>query len=256
MWSHERQAKILAQLGLDGKVSANALASRFSVSRETIRRDLLEMEEGGLLQRVHGGAISSATIEPEQAFSARQTQFQTQKQSIGRLAATLIRPGATCFVDAGTTTTAFAEALAQRGDVRVITNSYEVARIMARGRDCDTLLLGGRPHAEVPATFGEMTLSEIDRFWADHAVISPVAIDRQRGVTDYELHEAEVARAMIRHSQSCMVLGHGAKLNTESRVAICRLDEVDHLVTDGTAGGFELPRGEMHYAELDGAGQA
>ena len=69
---------------------------------------------------------------------------------------------------------------------------------MASAPNSDTLLLGGRPHRDVPATYGEMTLSEIDRFLADYAVISPVGVHADRGATDYELHEAEVARAMMR----------------------------------------------------------
>ncbi|MEI4488021.1 DeoR/GlpR family DNA-binding transcription regulator [Frigidibacter sp. MR17.14] len=252
MWSHERQAQILALIGQDGKVSANELATRFEVSRETVRRDLLEMEEAGLLQRVHGGAVPSTLAEPEPTFATRLVQFAAQKQAIGQLACDLIPLGSTCFVDAGTTTTAFASALAARGEIRVITNSLEIASLMSKGRDCDVLLLGGRPHADVPATYGEMTLSEIDRFWADYAVISPVALDRQRGASDYELHEAEVARAMIRHSNSCMMLCHSAKLNTESRVSICRLDDIDHLVTDDQGEAFALPRGQTHYAPAQG----
>ncbi|MBT9385296.1 DeoR/GlpR family DNA-binding transcription regulator [Pseudooceanicola sp. CBS1P-1] len=252
MWTHERQAQILARLGKDGKVAANDLASEFSVSRETVRRDLMDMEKSGLLRRVHGGAVPSLAPEPEPAFAMRQEQFASQKEAIGQTACALIPTGSTCFIDAGTTTSAFAHALAARGRIRVITNSLEIARIMVTGEDCDTLLLGGAPHADVPATYGEMTLAEIDRFRADFAVISPVAVDRNRGVTDYELHEAEVARKMIRNSHACMVLCHSAKLNTESRVSICRLDEVDLLVTDAQAEPYELPRGTTHYAPAVG----
>lgn len=250
MWSHERQAMILARLGRDGKVATNDLAGEFDVSRETIRRDLLEMEGAGLLRRVHGGAVPGAAPQPEPDFAARLEQFAPQKEAIGRLACELIPQGVTCFIDAGTTTSAFARVLAARGDVRVITNSFEIARIMTQGEGCDTLMLGGVPHADVPATYGEMTLAEIDRFRVDFAVISPVAVDRLQGIADYELHEAEVARKMIRNAHSCIVLCHSAKLNTESRVAICPLDEVQHLVTDDGGARFDLPRGEVHYAAL------
>lgn len=155
--------------------------------------------------------------------------------------------GATCFVDAGTTTAAFARCLADRGDIRVITNSIEIARTLADAPDCDVLLLGGRPHRDVPATYGEMTLSEIDRFLADFAILSPVALHPERGATDYELREAEVARGMIRRSQSCIMLCHAEKIGVESRVAICRLDEIDYLVTDAVPGTIGLPRGRVHF---------
>ncbi len=249
MWTHERHALILERLGREGKVATNSLADSLGVSRETVRRDLLEMERGGFLQRVHGGAVPSEDAEPEPSFEARASQFALQKDAIGQLAAGLIPQGSTCFIDAGTTTTAFARILARTGRYRIITNSMEIAQILSPARDCETLLLGGTPHVDVPATFGELTLSEIDRFRADFAIISPVAINPLRGLTSYELHEAEVARKMIHNSHDCIALGHSAKLNTESRVSICRLDEVRHLVTDSSAAPFQLPRGETHYAD-------
>lgn len=248
MWSHERQSKILELLGTEKKVFTNQLAQLFDVSRETVRRDLLDMEQDGTLVRVHGGAMSvEREIKPELAFSERLAAHADQKSAIGAMACTIIPRGSTIFVDAGTTTRAFAEQLAREGDVRVITNSIEIARILGSAGNCDTLLLGGRPHTDVPATYGEMTLSEIDRFLADFAVISPVGIHPDRGATDYELHEAEVARAMMRRSRECIMLCHSEKLGAESRVSLCRLDEIEHLVTDGDAEPLiNLTRGQIH----------
>ncbi|MCB5410445.1 DeoR/GlpR family DNA-binding transcription regulator [Pseudogemmobacter faecipullorum] len=251
MWSHERQAQILGLLSSQQQVSTAALVSRFSVSRETIRRDLLEMEERGLLSRVHGGATRLAgLIEPEPDYNQRQSHNVAQKRAIGRLALTLIPEGSTVFIDTGTTTITFAADLAARGNIRVITNSFEIAGIMSRGRECDVLLLGGRPHRDVPATYGEMTLSQIDRFLADFAVISPVGLHPDRGVTDYELHEAEVARAMMRRARENILLCHSGKIGIESRVSICRTDEIDHLVSDDDPRSLalSLPRGRLHLA--------
>ncbi|MBJ2150308.1 DeoR/GlpR family DNA-binding transcription regulator [Paracoccus sp. IB05] len=253
MWSHERQAQILGQLTARQKVSTGELAAQFDVSRETIRRDLLEMEESGLLNRVHGGAtLARSGIEPEPAYEMRRAENVAQKTAIGRKALTLVPEGSTLFIDTGTTTIAFARELAARGNIRVITNSFEIARIMSSGRDCDILLLGGRPHRDVPATYGEMTLSQIDRFLADFAVISPVGLHPDRGVTDYELHEAEVARAMMRRAQSNILLCDSGKIGAESRVSICRLEEINHLVTDPhpRGAGLTLTRGTVHFCEV------
>jgi len=249
MWSHERQGKILELLACDGKVVTNQLAELFGVSRETVRRDLLEMEKTASLMRVHGGAIpSGAEIAPEPAFDIRRTADATAKEAIAEIACALIQPGMTLMIDTGTTTLAFARSLVRRGAMRIITNSIEIAQLAA-GSDCETLLLGGRPHRDVPGTFGEMTLSEVDRFLADVAVISPVGLHPHRGATDYELHEAELARAMMRRAKLRMILCHSGKIGVESRVAICGLDEIDHVVTDARPGEvFALPRGEMHFA--------
>ncbi|QRZ14531.1 DeoR/GlpR transcriptional regulator (plasmid) [Paracoccus methylovorus] len=248
MWSHERQTKILELLGRDGKVLTNHLASLFEVSRETVRRDLLEMEATGSLSRVHGGAIpQSSDIQPEPAFTERLREHAQAKDAIGTKACELIPEGATLMIDAGTTTLAFARALVRKGNVRIITNSIEIAQLAACAEHCEILLLGGRPHCDVPGTYGEMTLSEIDRFLADFAVISPVGLHQQRGVTDYELHEAEVARAMMRRAKSCVMLCHSSKIGIESRVSICDLAAIDYLVTDASTLPF-LPRGRIYQA--------
>lgn len=250
MWSHERQGKILEMLVRDGKVTTNHLADLLSVSRETVRRDLLEMEGAGSLTRVHGGAIQAeGEIMPEAAFDVRRRADASAKTAIGEAACALIKPGMTLMIDTGTTTLAFVRALIRRSSLRIITNSLEIAQLTASS-DCETLLLGGRPHRDVPGTFGELTLSEVDRFLADVAVISPVGLHPHRGATDYELHEAELARAMMRRAKSRMILCHSAKIGVESRVAVCGLEEIDHVVTDASPDEvFTLPRGQVHFAE-------
>lgn len=251
MWSHERQGKILEMLAQDGKVTTNALADLFGVSRETVRRDLLEMEGIGSLMRVHGGAIpSGGEIAPEPAFDIRRGADAAAKDAIGETACALIQPGMTLMIDTGTTTLAFARALIRRGGFRIITNSLKIALLTADS-DCETLLLGGRPHRDVPGTFGEMTLSEVDRFLADMAVISPVGLHPQRGATNYELHEAELAWAMMRRAKTRMILCHSAKIGVESRVAICGLDKIDLVVTDAPPREtITLPRGRIHSAQF------
>lgn len=252
MWSHERRSKILERLSRDGKVTTQDLAAELSVSSETIRRDFLHLEEQGNLRRVHGGAVlTDRSIPPEPAFADRLKTHETAKIAIGRMAARLIPAGSTLFVDAGTTTLAFARELRFHEDLRIITNSIEIASMVADSRNIEALLLGGKPHVEVPATYGELTLSEIDRFLADFAVFSPVAYHPVRGAMNYALHEAEVARKMLRCSKSCLVLCHAQKVGAESRVGVCRPDEINDLVTDiDTDPTLSLPHGKVHFAPM------
>lgn len=254
MWSHERRSKILESLTRDGKVSTHGLAAELAVSSETIRRDFLELEDQGTLRRVHGGAVlADQGIVPEPAFADRLKSHETAKIAIGQTAARLIPPGSTLFVDAGTTTLAFARALLAHDDLRIITNSIEIATMVADRPNIEALLLGGKPHVEVPATYGELTLSEIDRFLADFAVFSPVAYHPVRGAMNYALHEAEVARKMIRCSKSNLVLCHAQKIGTESRVGVCSPNEIDNLVTDtDTDPTLLLPNGKIHVAKALG----
>lgn len=250
MLSYERHNKILEALGREGNVSTVALAQMFDVSRETVRRDLLELAGRGILQRVHGGAIvNEQDAHPEPTFQERLGTNAEVKRAIGIVATKLIPKESTIFVDAGTTTLLFAEEIARVGSIHIITNSLEIAKLTSQSNDCDTLLLGGRPHTDVPATYGELTLSEIERFRADYAVIAPVGVHPDRGASDYELHEAEVARAMMRRSRQNIILCAAEKIGVDSRVTICQLDEIDHFVTDHNPGNIiHLDRGRVHLA--------
>jgi DeoR/GlpR family transcriptional regulator of sugar metabolism len=231
MWVQERHHRILALLRARQRVASDAIAAEFNVSRETVRRDLLDLETAGQLQRVHGGAVITGPF-AEEPFAARQRVRRREKRAIARAAAALVKPGQACFVDAGTTTLAFAEELSKLPGITVFTNSLDIARLFGDRRDGEVLLLGGCITSDVPATYGELTLSEIGRFGAEIAIFSPVAINPERGAMSYAFHEAEVARAMIRRADRAVLLADRDKLGTCSRVEICTAGEIDTLVTD------------------------
>ncbi len=232
MWSKERHQRILKLLNTTNQVSAGTLADMLSVSRETIRRDLVELENQGDVRRVHGGAVLPRPT-TEEPFQKRLTANPREKREIARKAAALIQPGQCIMVDAGTTTSIFAHELTKLPGIMVITNSIDVASII-KAAECDIelLLLGGQLISDVPGTFGELTLSEIQRFQADHAFVAPVALHPESGAFDFDLHEAEVARAMIAQSGQVNMLVVGSKLGTTSRVGYCAPGRIDVVITD------------------------
>ncbi len=233
MWVDERQQRIMEIIATIGRVEADAVAAQLRVSRETIRRDLMLLERDGRIRRVHGGAVR-ADPPPERPFRTRKRIQMDAKRRIGRAAAALIRPGMSCFVDAGTTTAIFSESLVFVPDVLVITNSIEVAvNLRTANGNADVVLLGGRMAIDVPATHGELTIAEIGRHRVDLAILSPVAVHPVEGVTYHELSEAAVARAMIQGAARTMLLADHTKLGRVSRAVVCRCEEIDTLVTDG-----------------------
>lgn len=240
MWAQDRHRRIHGLLHSVGQVSTDALAREFGVSHETVRRDLLELEAAGALRRVHGGAVMPGPKD-EAPFAARLRVRRREKQAIARAAAALIQPGQVCFVDAGSTTALFAAELARIADVTVITNSIDVAGIIRRLRpESETILLGGKLNGDVPGTYGELTMTEIARFRADLALLSPVGLNAEQGATDFVLQEAEVARAMTEHSRKVVLLADHSKLGAVSRVSFCACPRVDILVTDARADAKQL----------------
>ena len=218
MWAGERQQRILSLLAGNGQLSTERLARDLRVSRETVRRDLVLLESSGLLRRRHGGVI--ATDAPVEApFQIRRESRRAEKARIAQAAVGLLRSGELCFIDTGTTTFAFAAALAATLDVSVITNSFEVGSLYQSSRPEGALLLGGRMSNDVPGTFGDVTLDMLRRFSADVAVVSPVALSAGGGAMNYRLAEAMVARAMIAQGRRVIMLADSSKLDLSSRVA-------------------------------------
>jgi len=239
MWSGEREQHILRLLSAaQGRLETDRLAEMLKVSRETVRRDLLRLESAGKVRRVHGGVLA-VEVTAEKPFLARRRLHAEAKQRIAQAAARLLQPGETCFIDAGTTTAAFATALSNVPLVSVITNSLDVATTLRNAQPtADVLLLGGNLGTDVPGTHGELTISQIERFHPAMAFISTVGVHHKYGATNYLLPEAEVARAMIANAGCVVLLADRSKLGEVSRVQVCACAEIDVLITE--RGGHPL----------------
>ncbi|MDC8784343.1 DeoR/GlpR family DNA-binding transcription regulator [Roseateles koreensis] len=239
MWLPERHKKIIALLNERQRLTTETFALELGVSRETVRRDLIELAQTGKLNRIHGGAVPSSAT-PEPSYQVRTQLNREEKQSIARCAAPLLQRGCSCFIDAGSTTLALARELILHNDLQIITNSIEVARVLSHNARLDVMLLGGRLDGGVPAVFGEHTVAEIARFHVDLALISPVAVDAEHGAMSYAQHEAGVARAMLAHARTRILLADHHKLGQTSRMQVCPSNSIDLLVTNAEASAEQL----------------
>lgn len=245
MWTPERHDRIISLLHQRQRLTTDAFALELGVSKETVRRDLIELESSGKLKRMHGGAVPCALPAEnlaEASYLERARQYQAEKRAIACQAAALIEPGSACFIDAGSSTHALAQALLNNKGLRIITNSVDVAKTLAASPDIEVHLLGGSLQADVPATSGEFTIGEIARFHADYALISPTALSPEHGALNYAWHEASVARAMLAQARHTIMLAHANKLGLGSRIQICATPAIDTLVTDSQAEPAMLER--------------
>ncbi|KAG9605971.1 hypothetical protein KCV01_g5880, partial [Aureobasidium melanogenum] len=229
MWHEERHTRIRDLLRASGKVSVERIVTELGVSRETIRRDLVELAERGEIRRVHGGAVLA---DDEPPIDVRHATRVREKRAIARKVSSLVESGQTVFMDAGSTMTLVAEALSARSGLTIVTNSVDVATRFAARPDNEVRLLGGRFDARIGCTHGSATIAEIARYQAHLAILSPVGIDAAAGASSFELEEAEIARAMCANARSIMIAADHAKIGVRSRVAWCPADRIDVLVTD------------------------
>lgn len=243
MLQEERFIRIRTLLSTLSRVSTERIMQELGVSRETVRRDIVELEAQGVLRRVHGGVLSTRP-EPEPPLAVRQAVRAREKRAIARAALRQLQPGQTLFIDAGSTTTLLAEELSALSGLTVITNDLNVALKLAganagRAVQNDVILLGGNINPAVQATHGAVTVAEIHRYRADVALLSPVGVHAQHGATSFEHHEASVARAMAGQAQRLILLADHSKIGQVSRVVYAGLPDIDTLITD--TGARALP---------------
>jgi DeoR family transcriptional regulator, fructose operon transcriptional repressor len=237
MWQEDRHQRIRALLSTLQRVSTERIMSDLGVSRETVRRDLLDLEALGELRRVHGGAIKPAD---EATIAERAHTHVKSKIAIVKAATGVIASGQTLFIDAGTTTALLAEELAKLANLTIITNSIDVALKMRGAAEQnetanEVVLLGGSISDRAMATTGGTTIAEIRRYRADVALLSPVGVDHRSGASNFDHGETEVARAMVDSADRVVILADYSKIGQRSRIAYCPPDRIDLLITNRKA---------------------
>ena len=245
----KRQAKLIELVRRQEKVSVEALASQLDASRETIRRDLSQLAQSGKILKVHGGAMIPRVM-AEGPFKQRLSDFVDAKIEIAKTAAGLFVPGETLFIDTGSTTLMFAEAIAAVAGLTIVTNSTEIARVIASANSGSrAFLLGGEFSADSSQSVGTMAITQIRAFRAHHAVLSVGALDARSGAMDYNIEEAQIARAMVEQSNSVTVLADSSKFSALASFTVCPLSQINRLVTEAA------PPKETRTAFADAGGE-
>jgi DeoR family glycerol-3-phosphate regulon repressor len=235
MTPEERRQRIVSVVRDRERVSVDALAGMLDASRETIRRDLSELDALGWLRKHHGGA---SAVEPALSEALREGPFRERmrdalpaKRAIARTAISLFQPGDSLFIDTGTTTLVFAEELARARELTIITNSTKIAALAGRGEGNQVFLLGGRYRDDGGESLGPIAVDQARRFHAMHAVLTVGALDAA-GIMDFDPEEAEIARVMTEQARDVTVLADSGKFGRSALFKVATLEAVTRLVTD------------------------
>jgi len=229
--STDRHARIVDIVAQKGRVSVEELAQLHQVSHETIRRDLVSLDRSRLLRRFHGGA-AALSADQEGPFSLRMTDHVEEKRRIARRAASLFGAGDSLFIDTGSTTQVFAEELARVQGLTLITNSQRIAQAVARSSGSEVLMIGGSYRPEARECLGPLAIEQIRRLNAQHCVLTIAALDAEKGAMDFDIGEAEVARAMIERSERLTIIADASKFERRALMEVCPLEAIDRIVTD------------------------
>jgi DeoR family transcriptional regulator of aga operon len=229
-----RQARMAGIIWDEGFARVSDLAGRFGVSAVTVRADLTALEARARVRRVRGGAVPPSGLLGEQPFESSQWEAPLQKSSIGVHAAGMIATGDTVILDVGTTTTAIARALVLRTglrDVTVVTNGLNIALELERATPRISVVVTGGTLR--PLQHSLVTL--LERLRASVAFVGCNGVDPEVGITNVNLPEAEVKRAMLLAARRRVIVADGSKVGEVELAKVCDIEEVSLLITDATA---------------------
>ena len=232
LMAEERRTQILQIVRTTGRAKVNELTHLFNTSAVTIRNDLNELHQRGLVVRSHGGAMLPDSILREPPVLERLKEHSDEKQRIGARAAALINDGETIILDSGTTTLEIARHLKKKQALHVITNGVNIAAELLDARDVQTFIVGGTVRGESASISGRFSEEMFDQFSADKLFLSGAGCDLEFGVSGANLEETMVNRAMLRISREIILVADASKFSKRSMTRIVPFSEIDTVISD------------------------
>ena len=244
----KRHQKILAELTLHPATRLRELAESLNVSRETIRRDLDELNSNGIISRTYGGAV----VHPrggEEGLRVRDSTFVDQRSAIATVAASLVQPNEVVMIGTGSTTLHFARQIASsQMPLTVITSGVDVAMVLAVNPEVRTILAPGDYDARESRVWGAETTNFLRKFQADTAIIGASGLF-PGGACEADSPTAWVDRVMLERAHRKMLLILHTKYDQPKLELICPLEKLDVIISD------RAPEGELLDA-INSAGVA
>lgn len=250
---HPRLTDILEIARQRGRVDVDLLSTRFGVTPQTIRKDLNDLCDRQLLQRVHGGAVYPSGV-TNFAYDARRTLAASGKQLIGMATAKLVPDNSSLIINIGTTTEQVALALRRHHGLMVITNNINVASILRDAPSAEVVIAGGVVRHSDGGIMGEATVDFMRLFKVDYAIIGASAIDHDGAILDYDLREVKVSQTIISQSRKTILVADNLKFERTAPVKISDFSMIDVFVTDNEPPAEIVDICKAHNVELVVAG--
>lgn len=234
MFAHERHAEILRRLSGRPRYGVTQLAQALNVSRSTLRRDLLELEQRGEVIRVHGGVMHPQYLRGETTFERRSGENVAAKRRIAQFAASLVEPNSTVYLDAGSTPLEVGRLLLMRDDLKLFTHS--VAMLAAAQDAAATIAcIGGELRGVSGALVGGLALEWLARLRFDTCFIGASGLHGQDGPSTTELHEAALKQTVLERSAKRVLVCDASKCQAPANVNFAGWGRFTHWAVDRAA---------------------
>ncbi|MDD3138781.1 MAG: DeoR/GlpR family DNA-binding transcription regulator [Lachnospiraceae bacterium] len=235
IFAEERKKLIVEYVNRHQKASVPELCVEFSVSPATIRNDLKELSEQGLITRVHGGVITNESVNYEPSTSEKQVRRIEAKSKIAEEAVKLIQEGDCIALDAGTTTMEIAKRLGAFSEVTVITYDLEIAHYLDRNTNATVIMAGGLVRKNFHYVIGDAAVLTIKDLNVDIAFMATNGVSVEKGVTTPKMETAKIKKTLIANAKNVVLVSDSEKIGGISFVNFADIEQVDVFITDADA---------------------
>lgn len=252
MFAEERRELILKELFDNKKVNVIDLSKKFLVSQVIIRKDLKELENSGLLERTHGGAIEKRKLAHYTSFDDRKIINEKEKHRIAKKAYEVVKDEDVIVLDVSTINLILAKFLYEcPKKITIITNSLEIMLILYKSKEMKLIFLGGTFEAQNKVCTGLLTVENIKRFNPTKCFLGTGGVNLEKGfISNYEEVDGEVKREYINSSREVYLLAENQKFYEDALFNFAHLKDIDFIITDKKLGKVQLEKLDEYGIEL------
>ncbi|OCT14669.1 DeoR family transcriptional regulator [Paenibacillus pectinilyticus] len=225
---NQRQQQILDRMAIDGEVKIIELKELFEVTEMTLRRDMEKLEQWGHIKRTFGGAI---LVGADIALHERNGVLIEEKMKIGKLAAQLIQPGESIFLDGGSTTLQVAKYIQPGHTITVVTNALNIATEL-QGKQIPTIVIGGMLMGQTSTMVGPVAAETIAKMAFNRVFLGTTGVTIKYGFSNSNMHEAEIKRLAIQQGAEINIVMDATKGGKQDLFSFASLDAVNRIITD------------------------
>jgi DeoR family transcriptional regulator, fructose operon transcriptional repressor len=232
LFAEERKINIVEYIQKHKKATVPELCAAFDVSSATIRNDLRELENSGLIIRTHGGAMVKSKTGFELTDKQKQAQSSEEKKRIGELALGLIEDGDTILLDTGTTTGELAKLLHTKQNINVVTNDYHIASVLEDFETVEVIFMGGIVRKGFHCTVGIAGREMLSSLSVDKAFMGANSFSFEKGASTPDINHAETKKAMLSIAAKIILLCDSTKWGKNSFAHFINAEDLDVFITD------------------------
>lgn len=251
IFAEERKKLIVDYVNRNTKATVGELCDKFSVSSATIRNDLRELAEHGLLERTHGGALQKSSVNFELNTIQKEVIRVEQKKAIARLALKYIKENSSIALDAGTTCLEVAKLLAPYKELTVVTHDLSIASCLESSTNIGVLVAGGQLRKGFHYTMGDMAQDALKNLNVDVAFIAVNGIHCEKGLSTPQFETGTIKRMLINNAKQVVVLADRDKVNFVAFAKFAELEEADVIITDKGADTFFVEAARMKGIKVE-----